>query len=132
MLPDNIAELLTGALEPLGCKAEGEHHRLAAGGGETHWREINDTALNQLILAPLSMFLAAGYQERSDDGYKKSVTLSGYPGYEEWQKNDKHAELTVLVDKRFMVKADGSRVDSPDVVRAFVEAVDLKRLAAVK
>lgn len=48
ILPDNIAELLAEALTPFGYEPQDEHHRMVAGEGETHWREINDTALKNL------------------------------------------------------------------------------------
>src|SRR5262245_31332821 len=39
--------------------------------------EIVDTALSQLLLAPVSMFLGSGYSERSDDGFKRSAKVAG-------------------------------------------------------
>ena len=93
---------------------------------------ITDSALNQLLLAPLSMVMNAGFEEKSDDGYKKATTVGGYPGYEEWDKGPKHAEATALVANRFVVSAEAHGVDTPDVARKAVEAIDLKKLAGLK
>lgn len=94
--------------------------------------EIKDIALAQAMLAPLSIWMAAGYNERSSDGYKKSVTVSGHPGYEEWNKGSKHGKLTVVVANRFIIEADGDEVDNTDPARKLIESIDIGKLAALK
>ena len=56
--------------------------------------EITDSAMNQMIFAPFAMFMAAGYEERSDDGYKRSGTIAGSPGFESWEKKSNRGEVT--------------------------------------
>jgi hypothetical protein len=94
--------------------------------------EIVDTALSQLLLAPMSMFLAVGYAERSDDGFKRAARIGGPPGIEEWNVESKRGEVTAVVANRFIVKATGHDVASLDPVKAVVEAVDLSKLASLK
>jgi X-X-X-Leu-X-X-Gly heptad repeat protein len=94
--------------------------------------EIVDTALSQLLLAPLSMFLATGYSERSDEGFKRAVKIGAYPGMEEWSAQSRRGEVTAVVANRFIVKATGHDVPSLDPVKAAVGAVDLGKLAALK
>jgi hypothetical protein len=94
--------------------------------------QITDSALNQLIFAPFTMFLAAGYDERSDDGYKKSVKLGGQPAFESWEKGNKQAEVTVVVANRFLIVAKGRDVENVDPVRKLVEAIDIGKLATLK
>jgi X-X-X-Leu-X-X-Gly heptad repeat protein len=65
--------------------------------------EIVDTALSQILIAPVSMFLASGYSERSDDGFKRSAKIGGQPGFEEWNNDDKRGEVTAVVANRFIV-----------------------------
>jgi hypothetical protein len=93
--------------------------------------EITDTTSVSMLVAPFMMF-GANYSERSDDGYKKGITVDGMQGFEEWRKDDKHAEVNLLVANRYIVHAQGSHVDSPDVARSFVQAVNLGALAALK
>jgi hypothetical protein len=88
--------------------------------------------MSQLLLAPMTMFLATGYSERSDDGFKRASRLKGNPGFEEWRTASKHGEVTTVVANRFIIKATGNDVDSIDVVRQSLEAVDLGKLAALK
>ena len=94
--------------------------------------EITDTAFSPVLIAPVKMFLAPGYAERSADGFKRAATIGGHPATEDWNARSKHGEVTVLVGERFLVKASGDDVPSVDVVRKAVEAVDLGKLAALK
>lgn len=94
--------------------------------------EITDSALNQMIFAPFAMFMASGYEERSDDGYKKAGTIAGSPGFESWEKGANRGEVTVIVANRFVVQAKGRRVASVDLVKKAVETIDLAKLATLK
>lgn len=94
--------------------------------------EIVDSALSQMLLAPMTMFLASGYSERSDDGFKRSTKVGSYPAFEEWRTESKRGEVTALVNNRFIVTAKGNNVTDMDVVRHVVESVDLGKLAALK
>src|SRR5690606_446404 len=67
--------------------------------------EITDSGMSQLLLAPLSMMLGAGFSERSSEGFKHAVEIGGHPGFEEWNNGSKRAEVTALVANRFIVKA---------------------------
>jgi hypothetical protein len=94
--------------------------------------EITDSALNQMIFAPFAVFMASGYEERSDDGYKKAGTIAGSPGFESWEKDAQKGEVTVIVANRFVVQATGRHVASIDPVKKALESVDLAKLATVK
>lgn len=94
--------------------------------------EIVDTALSQLLLAPMSMFLASGYSERSDDGFKRAAKIGGQPGMEDWNSRTRRGEVTAVVANRFIVKATGHGVENIDAVRGMVEAVDLGKLSTLK
>jgi X-X-X-Leu-X-X-Gly heptad repeat protein len=94
--------------------------------------EITDTALSQVLLGPATMFMSTGFEEKSDDGYKKALTIRGAPAYEDWNKPAKTADLTVIVAARFVVHGKGRDVTSVDPVRAVVQAVDFQKLAKLK
>lgn len=94
--------------------------------------EIVDSSFNQMVLAPISMFLAANYSSRTTEGYQKGITMSGHPGWEEWENGPKRGTVTVVVGNRFIVSAKGSDLDSIETVRAVVQAIDLGKLAAIK
>jgi hypothetical protein len=94
--------------------------------------EITDSALNQMLLAPMSFMLAAGYSERTSSGYKKSMSLGGSPGFEEWNSDDKHGEIGVVVGNRFIVSGKGDGLDNIDSLRSIVQGVDFAKLGALK
>jgi uncharacterized phage infection (PIP) family protein YhgE len=94
--------------------------------------EITDTALSQLLLAPMSMFLNSGFSERSDEGFKRAAKISGHPGIEEWNTESKRGEVTAVVANRFIVQATGHDVAGIEAVRKVVESVDLTKLGSLK
>jgi hypothetical protein len=94
--------------------------------------EIVDTSFSQIVLAPIMMFARSGYEEKSDDGYKKGITLGGVPGFESWEKGNRDAEVHLLVGGRFLVNVEANDVDNPEAARALAQAVDLKKLAGLK
>ena len=94
--------------------------------------EIVDTATSPLLLAPFAMFVAPGYSERSEDGFKRAVRIGGHPGAEEWNVKTGRGEVTAIVANRFLVRAMGSHVGDLTSVRALVESVDFARLTALR
>lgn len=90
--------------------------------------QIQDSALSQLLIAPFSMFLRSGFEERSSDGYKRYAEFNGYPGLEEWKTRQNNGEVTVIVDKRFIVTARGTDVDSLDPVKGVLRSLGLNKL----
>jgi hypothetical protein len=94
--------------------------------------KIIDSAFNQLLVAPFAMFLTAGYEKETESGYEKSIKLANYPGWEKWDRQDKDGEMSVVVNKRFIVQVDGNNIDDPAALRAVIEATDLKKLASLQ
>jgi hypothetical protein len=94
--------------------------------------EIVDSGRNELLLAPLSVFLADGYSERSASGFRRSVRIGGQPGFEDWHEPSRRGSVTVVVSDRFIVRATGHDVGSMEPVRRVADAVDVKALAALR
>ena len=94
--------------------------------------EIVDTANNQILLAPISMFLQVGYAQESTRGYEKAMQLNGHPGWEKWDISSKRGEVNALVGKRFIVTVKGNNVDDTKVLQQFAQRVDFNSLAALK
>jgi hypothetical protein len=65
------------------------------------------------------------------DGYTKSVTIDGNPGFESYQKDQKNAALWVMVAKRYFVEIELQNQD-PKELQEWVKRIDLKKLAAIK
>jgi hypothetical protein len=94
--------------------------------------EITDTVFNQMILGPFSSMMKAGFSEKTSAGWRKSVTIGGFPGLESWDAEQKSADVVTAVAGRYLVKASATEVADTSTARKAVEAVDLKALAALK
>lgn len=94
--------------------------------------KIIDSGMNPVVLMPQTMFMGPAYSERFDEGYRKAITIAGFPAYETWDGNWQRAEVVVLVAKRFIVQATAQGVDNADAARALVTAVNLSSLATIK
>jgi hypothetical protein len=90
--------------------------------------KVVDTGFAQLLLAPWSMMMAMGYSKESTEGYEKATTVSGSPGFETWNKDDKHGELNFVVNKRFMVTVEGRDIADTKVLHEFASKMDLGKL----
>src|SRR6266403_546791 len=67
----------------------------------------------------------------SSEGYGKSVTIDGNPGFETFEKESKHATLWVMIANRYFVQVELQNQD-PKELQEWVKHVDLKKLAAIK
>jgi hypothetical protein len=109
-------------------RAEGDYNK-----GDANVRlEITDTALIQSMVLPFSMLAAGGFNQRSDEGFKRGTTVGGSPGWEEWEHQTKSAEVNVLVAGRFIVRASGHDLQNIEVAKEIVQAVPVAKLAALK
>ena len=93
--------------------------------------KIVDSAFNQILVAPWAMFLTAGYEKETDDGYEKSTTVSGNPGFEKWNSARKEGELNIVVAKRFLVSVEGDKLADVKQLHDFAAQVDFGKLAAL-
>ena len=67
----------------------------------------------------------------TSEGYGKSVTIDGNPGFEAFEKESKHATLWVMIANRYFVQIELQNQD-PKELQEWVKRVDLKRLAEIK
>jgi len=86
-----------------------------------------------MALAAMISGLPQGYSESPAPA--TNITRFTYDGLEaasKWNSEKLLGEFSVLVDGRFVVKAEGEGVDALDTLRAFVSKVDFKKLAQLK
>lgn len=91
-----------------------------------------DSGFNQLLLTPYAMFLQAGYEKETADGYEKSTPVNGQPGWEKWNSENKDGELNAVVGKRFLVSLEGNQIDDTKVLHEIAGKIDMGKLAALK
>lgn len=94
--------------------------------------KIVDTGYAQMLIAPWSMFLASGYSRENSDGYEKSVSVGGNPGFEKWDSSSKRGELNIFAGKRFMVTIEGRDLADTKVLHEFASKVDFGKIASLK
>jgi hypothetical protein len=95
-------------------------------------QSIMDSGFNQLLFTPFTMFMTAGYEKETQDGFERSVNIGGNPGWEKWDKGSKNGELSVVVGKRFLVQLEGHGVDDIQTLHTVLDQTDLKKLASLK
>jgi hypothetical protein len=89
---------------------------------------VSDFAHISMLYLPFQMALKMKVSQESTRGYSRSIDFDGFPALEEWNKDDKRSELTVLVADRFVVSAK-MRGGEEGAARQIVEKMDLKGLA---
>lgn len=100
-------------------------------GNATMEMEITDSSLNQAMIAPFAMMLAAGYEKESADGFERSAKVGGQAGWEKWDDATKDGELNAVVAKRFIVKIAGSNLDDLSPLHTLASRADLGRLSTL-
>lgn len=87
-----------------------------------------ETGSAMITLARLGF--ARDFEEQSDRGYKKSITINGYKAIEEVQKDDydgrENSKIDLLISKRFLVTLEGEI--SVDQLKKTVNELDLNKL----
>jgi len=67
----------------------------------------------------------------SSEGYAKSVSVDGNPGFETFEKDTKHAALWVMVAGRYFVQVELQNQE-PNELQDWIKRIDLKKLAGIK
>ena len=74
-----------------------------------------------------------GWNQNSEtaEGYSKSVTIDGHPGFEAYDKDQKGATLWVMIAKRYFVTVELHNQEPKELLE-WIKKVDLKKLAEIK
>jgi hypothetical protein len=90
--------------------------------------EITDTGGHPDYIGSLSKVAGTSFSQIASNGYMKGTTLGGSPAVESWNHLDKLGDISILVDRRFIVHATGTGLDKIETLRTLVEKVDLKKV----
>jgi hypothetical protein len=109
-------------------KAEGEY--------EKEDSSIHINLMDMGTLSGMAAMATVGWamveiDKETETGYEKTSTYQGYKSHEEYNRNNKDGEVTVLVAERFVVEVRGSNLPMEAIMSA-LGAVDLNKLAAMK
>jgi len=94
--------------------------------------KLMDSGFNQFLLTPYAMFLTAGYEKETSDGYEKSAKVNNQPGWEKWNVSSKNGELNALVGKRFLMTIEGNDIADTKILHEVAGKIDMSKLAALK
>jgi hypothetical protein len=92
--------------------------------------EVADTGGAKGFIA-MAAAMAPEEEKQTDHGYEKTYSAGGNLVHEEWDSQSKSGEYSVIVGKRFTVKANGN-ADSIDVLKQAVGSIDLGKLESMK
>jgi hypothetical protein len=93
--------------------------------------EIFDYAYVTALYAPFQLWLATQYRHETESGYERATQVSGCPGFERWNSNDKDGSVQLLVGERFIVKVDTRGLDEA-AARNIAQTIDVGKLAGLK
>ncbi|MEW7293046.1 hypothetical protein [Aquimarina sp. 2304DJ70-9] len=83
------------------------------------------------MIALSRLGFARDFEEQTNTGYKKSITINGYKAIEEVEKNEyddsEDSKIDVMVANRFIVSLEGSNVALQKIKKA-IDELDLKTL----
>src|ERR1700720_2898526 len=90
---------------------------------------ILDSAANPDYMAATTT--AWNFKSETAEGYSKSVTIDGNPGFEAYEIEGKHSTLWLMIAKRYFLQIELQNQD-PKELQEWLKRVDLKKLAAIK
>jgi hypothetical protein len=137
LLPDPpqgwVADKAEGSTEDVGgfriTNVHRDYHKGEGDKGPTAAISILDSVANPDYVSATTA--AWNSSNETSEGYGKSVTIDGNPGFEAFEKDSKHATLWVMIANRYFVQIELQEQD-PKELQEWVKRVDLKKLAAIK
>jgi hypothetical protein len=94
--------------------------------------EVVDTTLDQRLLAPYTMFVNPGFEERTGSDVRRAITLRDSPGFEAWSAATRRAEVVVVIHSRFLVKGTSRTISHLESIRQFIARMRLDTLERLR
>lgn len=92
--------------------------------------KITDTGGAKGFVA-MATAMAPEQEKETDHGYEKTYSVDGNMIHEAWNSQSRSGEYSIVVGKRFTVKASGN-VDAIEQLRQAVSSIDLGKLESLK
>lgn len=93
-------------------QAEGKYETKA---GSTINIDVVDTGGLKMGLMSMAAWANLDIDKEDDKGYERSTTLKGFKAFEKYTNRNNKSELSLLVNNRFVVKAEGREVDMKEL-----------------
>jgi hypothetical protein len=132
--PDGwTADKAEGSTDDIGgTKITSVHRDYKKGDGDTAPTtsiSILDSAANPDYVS--STTAAWNMSTSTTEGYTKTLTIEGMPGFETFENEGKHGTLWLMVAKRYVLTIETQNQEANDL-QDWLKRVDVKKLAAVK
>lgn len=127
------AEDAEGSTDDMGDSQISTVHRDYAKGDTPDAPTTSISILDSVASPEYVELTTAGWtrSETTPEGYTKSVTIEGMPGFETFENDGKHGTLWLLVAKRYFLQIETTAQD-PAALQDWLKRIDLKKLAAIK
>jgi hypothetical protein len=115
-----------------GTKITSVHRDYKKGDGDTAPTtsiSILDSAANPDYVA--STTAAWNMSTSTPEGYTKTLTIEGMPGFETFENEGKHGTLWLMVAKRYVLTIETQNQEAKDL-QEWLKRIDVKKLAVVK
>ena len=115
-----------------GTKITSVHRDYKKGDGDTAPTtsiSILDSAANPDYVS--STTAAWSMSTSTPEGYTKTLTIEGMPGFETFENEGKHGTLWLMVAKRYVLTIETQGQESKDL-QEWLKRVDVKKLAQIK
>lgn len=134
-LPDSLGSLKRTSTSAqrnnaMGMQVSDATAEYASDNGQHITLEITDTGGAKGFMA-MAAAMAPEEEKETDHGYEKTYTADGNMIHEEWNTQSKSGEYSVVLGKRFTVKASGT-ADSIDQLKQAVAGIDRGKLESLK
>jgi hypothetical protein len=134
-LPDSLGNLKRTSISAqrngaMGMQVSEASADYSSDSGQHITLEVTDTGGAKGFMA-MAAAMAPEEEKETDHGYEKTYTADGNMVHEQWDTQSKSGEYSVVLGKRFTVKANGS-ADSMDQLKQAVASIDLSKLESLK
>ncbi|RCS29217.1 YIP1 family protein [Rhodanobacter denitrificans] len=134
-LPDDLGNFKRTSLSAqrnaaMGMQISQASGDYSAGNGQHITLEVSDTGGARGFMS-LAAAMESEEEKQTDHGYEKTYSADGNLVHEAWDTQSKFGEYSMVVGKRFTVKANGN-VDGIDQLKQAVASIDLARLESLK
>lgn len=90
--------------------------------------EISDTGTGSEMVASLAATAGTPFERTLEQGYTRSTVVAGAPAIESWNATERYGELSVLVNRRYIINIGGRGIDDTSAMRALAERVNVTML----
>jgi hypothetical protein len=136
LLPEALPGMKRTRAEGERAAAMGMNMSKAEGEYESEGSNMRISLMDMGSLSGMAAMATVGWamaeiDKETESGYERTSTYQGYKSHEEYNRESKDGEVTVLVADRFVVEVRGNNLPI-ETIKAALGNVDLNKLAAMK